>query len=177
MRETVFQKSAAGAAEIQARQIRLHPRLRSLLVLIDGKNSVGKLLETIAALGVNEDSFAELERLGLIEAVGGASAAPAAVAPEPVTEVAEPVAEEPAAAPVVSDEVSQIRALYAFFNDAVRDNLGLRGFMLQLQVEKAESLEDYREIRDTFLASVRKSKGEEVARQFEKRIAALLDPV
>ncbi|WP_341675877.1 hypothetical protein [Niveibacterium sp. SC-1] len=175
MNETVYQKSAAGAAEIQARQMRLHPRLRSLLVLIDGKHNVGKLLETVAALGVNEEHIAELARLGLIEAIGAGVAAstvaPVAAAP---AEAPAPEAEAAPTAPATSEGVEQIRALYAFFNDAVRDNLGLRGFMLQLQVEKAESLEDYREIRDTFLASVRKSKGEEVARQFEKRIATLL---
>ena len=47
--------------------------------------------------------------------------------------------------------------------------------MLTLAVEKADSLDDYRAIRDRFIAALEKSKGPEIARAMSERIGTLLD--
>ncbi|WP_374404702.1 hypothetical protein [Niveibacterium sp.] len=175
MRDTVFFKTEAGAQEITARQIRLHPRVRSLLVLIDGKHRAGELLDTLQTIGVTEDSFKELISHGLIAGAGTPAAAPEAVADAPDTEMPLAPAEAPTqAAP--ADEQEQRRALYAYFNLHIRETLGLRGFMLQLQVEKAESLADYAAIRDQFLAAARKSKGDMAAAAMQAELDRLLAP-
>ncbi len=176
MRDTVFFKTEAGAQEITARQIRLHPRVRSLLVLIDGKHRAGELLDTLQTIGVSEDSFKELLNHGLVAAAGaGVSAAPEAAVEAPDTEMPLAPAEAPSqGAPL--DEQEQRRALYAYFNLHIRETLGLRGFMLQLQVEKAETLADYAAIRDQFLSAARKSKGDTVAAAMQAELDRLLAP-
>jgi len=179
MRDTVFFKTEAGAQEMTARRIRLHPRVRSLLVLIDGKHRAGELLDTLQTIGVTEDSFRELINHGLIAGAGdapAASEAPPETAPDaPDTEIPTAGGEDQTeAAP--TDEQARRRALYAYFNQHVRETLGLRGFMLQLQVEKAETLADYAAIRDQFLAAARKSKGDAVAAVMQAELDRLLTP-
>lgn len=170
MKQVIYMKTAAGLAEIQARQLRLHPRTRSLLVLIDGKHSVAELLTTLAGVGITENSFEELAQHGLIAELAG-EATVSAAAPL-IEEAPTPTAAE--ASGEVLGAHQQMRALYAFFNDHIRDALGLRGFMMQLQVEKAESIADYRAIRDQFLAAVRKSKGEMAAAALQVKVDRLL---
>ncbi|MCX9154632.1 hypothetical protein OPU71_00680 [Niveibacterium sp. 24ML] len=181
MEQNIYMKTAAGLAEIQARQMRLHPRTRSLLVLIDGKHSVAELLDTLAGIGIRDSSFDELAQLGLISLAAGstqtastmseAAGETAAAAPRLS---ASPDPSEPEATHETSSAHQQMRALYAFFNDHIRDALGLRGFMMQLQVEKAESIADYHAIRDQFLSAVRKSKGEMAAAALQVKVDRLL---
>jgi hypothetical protein len=170
LKETVYVKTPAGQQEITARQLRLHPRLRSLLVLIDGRHRAGELLQTLSAIGVTEASLEELEKLGLI-----AAATLAAVASEPIVEDTGPQTEFVPRPDHPLDETERKRELYAYFNDAIRNHLGLRGFMLQLQVEKAETLADYHAIRDQFITALGKSKGGDFAKRQGLHIDALLD--
>jgi hypothetical protein len=175
MRQLVYVKTAAGNSEIQARQLRLHPRTRSLLVLIDGKHNAAELLSTLAPLGISESTFAELAQHGLIAASHGTEVA--ASAPETLLADNSDVPTEIGAtaqgdAPTGAHQ--QMRALYAFFNDHIREALGLRGFLMQLQVEKAESIADYHAIREQFLAAVRKSKGEMAAAGLQAKLDRLM---
>jgi hypothetical protein len=170
LKETVFVKTPAGQQEITARQLRLHPRLRSLLVLIDGRHRASELLQTLSAIGVTEASLEELEKLGLISAATVA----AAPASEPIIEDTGPQTEFVPRPDHPLDETERKRELYAYFNEAIRNHLGLRGFMLQLQVEKAESLADYHAIRDQFITALGKSKGGDFAKRQGVHIDALL---
>lgn len=167
MNETVYTKTPAGQREITDRQLRLHPRLRSLLVLIDGRHRAGELLQTLSAIGITEASFEELERHGLVAASAASTPAPIEESGPPTEFVPRP--ERPL------DETERKRELYTFFNEAIRNHLGLRGFMLQLQVEKAETLADYHAIRDQFIAAVGKSKGSDFAKRQSLHIDTLLD--
>lgn len=181
MRERIYFKTATGAQEIQARQMRLHPRLRSLLVLIDGKHRAGELLDTLHAVGVTEAHFAELAELNLIDIFGSGGVA-GNEAESPWATPSDDTPTEPAAGDVQTDAAAedadagtlQRRELYRFFNDHIRETLGLRGFMLQLQVEKAESVQDYQAIRDQFVTAVRKAKGETVATELQAELDQLL---
>lgn len=62
---TIYRKTAKGQAEIETRAMRLPPKLRMLLIVVDGKRSVADLaplvggdpmplLETLLAAGVIE---------------------------------------------------------------------------------------------------------------------------
>lgn len=57
---SVFEKTDKGREEIATRKHRLPPRLRSLLVMIDGKHTSEELLKQIAPLGLDENSIVEL---------------------------------------------------------------------------------------------------------------------
>jgi hypothetical protein len=78
---TVFVKSRAGVEEMKGRKLKLPPKLRTLLILIDGTKSVVVLNAEAAALGAPADALEQLERQGLVERVGGAPAVNAGVRP------------------------------------------------------------------------------------------------
>jgi hypothetical protein len=72
------------------------------------------------------------------------------------------------------DLASRKKELYEFFTHTIRELLGLRGYLMQLSVERADSLEDYREIGQKFLAALERSKGPEIARAMRERVERLL---
>jgi hypothetical protein len=73
----VYRKSARGTQALARRDPALTLRLRSLLILLDGKRSGGELARLTAGLGDVEQLLTQLDDLGMIEAVAGAAAAQA----------------------------------------------------------------------------------------------------
>ncbi len=65
---TVYCKTEAGLDEMQRRTAGLNPRVRQLLILVDGKRSVAELNRMIGAPDADE-FFSLLELKGLIEPV------------------------------------------------------------------------------------------------------------
>jgi hypothetical protein len=83
----------------------------------------------------------------------------------------------PPAAPSIvaaADPAEQFRQLYAFYNRSIKAAIGLRGVMLQLKVEKAEGVEQLRELRAPFLQAVLKAKGSSAALAMREELDALL---
>ncbi len=69
--DLIIAKTAAAEVEIKTRALRLAPRLRSTLILVDGKRSVA---ETTALLGdAAAPALQQLLDLGLIAVIGRAS--------------------------------------------------------------------------------------------------------
>lgn len=171
MRTIVYEKTDAGKHEVTVRG-RLSQRLRTLLVMIDGLQPAGIFLDSLKNLGVTEESFKELIELGLIHQTGTAPAAPP---PAGTGAKAPPPAPALAPAPgVTKDMHERLHELHAFFNGTVRETFGLRGFAMQLKVERAVTLDDFRQLRQPFIDAVRKSKGDTVAQAFAARLDALL---
>jgi len=87
---TTFRKSALGAEAIATRQHGLGPKLRSMLILIDGKRSTADVLQLTALLGDAKQLLAELASGGFIEAASPQStpAGPAPRIPDPVAPAA-----------------------------------------------------------------------------------------
>ena len=71
-------------------------------------------------------------------------------------------------------ESEQFQMLYNFFNETIKSMLGLRGFTLQLKVERAKSIDDFKILRNPYLEAVLKSKGREIARSLRDRLDMLL---
>ncbi len=69
-KQAVFKKSAQGAEAIATRQAGLTPKLRSALIMVDGKRSFGDLAPMVSVLGDPEVLLTELESAGFIELVG-----------------------------------------------------------------------------------------------------------
>ena len=98
-------------------------------------------------------------------------------------QAAAPVANQPLSAPMADvvqlkathtlDEAAQQKLLYPEFVRAVAD-LGLRGMMLQMKVERAMSAADLLALRDQVEAAVAKSKGEPARQAFSDRLNSLL---
>lgn len=67
METNSFDKTEKGREEIATRKHQLPTRLRSLLVLVDGKQTDEVLLQKIEALGLNYSSLEKLREDGFIE--------------------------------------------------------------------------------------------------------------
>lgn len=67
-----YHKSAKGTEAIATRQHGLSPKLRSMLIMVDGKRSFDELAKVASALGDPAQLMSELEAGGFIEQVSGA---------------------------------------------------------------------------------------------------------
>lgn len=77
----IYDKTDKGREEIATRKHQLAPRLRTLLVMLDGRHALGTLLRDFAALGLSEEHVDDLLRQQYIVLVSGADS-PDAPAPE-----------------------------------------------------------------------------------------------
>jgi hypothetical protein len=92
--DLVFAKSDKGASEISRRQHGLSPRQRAILILVDGKVSVGELLQRMAGFSGALESLHLLIHEGFVALVQNRADAPApraagqsgAVSDKPVVE-------------------------------------------------------------------------------------------
>jgi hypothetical protein len=99
--DNVYRKTERGLAEIATRQYKLAPRLRSALVVVDGKRSDLELASMIA--GEPQETLQALLEAGFIELAGDAPAEPAALAAPAGPVERPPRPPEPAAAPVTPE--------------------------------------------------------------------------
>jgi hypothetical protein len=128
---TIYRKTEKGQTEITTRQFKLVPRLRSALILVDGKRNDEELRKLIAAQA--EETLQALQDEGFIEvasvtverpvakaAAAGAAAASAATGPETRT-----------------PEESRRRAVRW-----IADRMGPLGDMVNMRIEAAKSPEE-----------------------------------
>jgi hypothetical protein len=157
----IFDKTDKGREEIITRKYRLASRLRSLLVLIDGKKDNVELLSKVAGLGLDMQSLAELAEGEFIE---GVAVTPVRASPRAASSVIEEgnlsISDNDQKKVMISPE--SFLALQTFFNETIRSMIGLRGFTLQLKVERAGTLADFQALREPYLAAVKKAKGNEM---------------
>jgi hypothetical protein len=71
----VYDKTDKGREEIATRKYHVAPKLRTLLVMIDGRHSLGDLLKNVAGMGLTEESVNELLEHQYITLVSGGEAA------------------------------------------------------------------------------------------------------
>jgi hypothetical protein len=178
MNTSIYDKTAKGREEIATRCYQLAPRLRTLLVMVDGRRAEDELLRNVAGLGLNAASMAELVEQGYIRLTTSYAtmsepepAPPPAPAPVHAPEAALPHAE---AEPPAPSQAEQFRSLYDFYNKTIKANIGLRGFTLQLKVEKAASVDELRALRRPYLEAVLKAKGRVIAAQLAEQLDKLM---
>jgi hypothetical protein len=128
---TVYRKTDKGQAEIETRAHRLVPRLRTALILVDGKRTGDELAGLIA----NEpaQTLQTLLEQGFIEAFEVA----------PPRSAAKPPAPEPA--PAALEPVGDSRALERRKRDAVRfltDQVGPMAEAIGVRIEKTNNWTD-----------------------------------
>jgi hypothetical protein len=174
MNNLLFDKTDKGREEISTRKYQLPARLRGVLLLVDGKHSGDALLKKFGGVGLNEQTLAELAASGFIQGIEvapspAAERVPAETAPEPA---AEPLQADSAGIP--PDGETQYQSVYHFYSETIKSTIGLRGFALQLKVERCASLEDFRALRHPYLEAVFNAKGAEMARSLRDRLDQLL---
>jgi hypothetical protein len=79
MNTRIYDKTDKGREEIATRKYQVPPKLRTLLVMIDGRHTLGSLLKNFAALGLSDENVEALLRQGYITLVSGG---PQAIEPE-----------------------------------------------------------------------------------------------
>ncbi|GAA5081020.1 hypothetical protein [Lysobacter panacisoli] len=172
MREDeVPNKTDAGRDEIQSRALKLPNVLRSILLMVDGQRNVAQLRGVIGGLKGPDDALDQLEALGLIAAPKSLAAAAAATIPDAVRAAA-PVAAVAASSGAGAKGYS---ALYTLMSETVRDHLGLRGYFLQLKVERCNDVGDLLALLPDFSTALGKAKDVGFATEMDRRFRALAE--
>jgi hypothetical protein len=152
----IWVKTEAGRLEMQSRALVKERAQRNLLLVIDGIKTEEMLLQGLA--GISMTDFEALQSLGLIAPVAGSGnvrlGRPAG-APAPAAEPA-PAATAPAE-PAAPLDYAQFTAT---LTQMISAELGLRGFVLTLAVEKAGTIEELRAVADRTIAQIAERKGE-----------------
>ena len=150
----IFIKTALGQAALQNRSLALSPRQRSVFIMFDGKRTVDDVMKATAGLGVTPEDVSHLVSLGVLESHASHASPPAvleqipAAVPAAVTHVATPqvatLAFDANGQPTASAQARYSKA----YPIAIRLTaaLGLRGFLLNLAVEGAGSLDKLKEL-------------------------------
>ncbi|MTV37545.1 hypothetical protein [Duganella radicis] len=166
MNTSIYDKTAKGREEIATRKFQLASRLRALLVLVDGHRSEQELLRNVAGLGLTAAALQELQEQGYIVLATSyvSLPEPEATAPPPSPSLPESAV----------DPVRQFQSVYDFYNKTIKSTMGLRGFTLQLKVEKAGSVDELRQLRDPYVEAVQKAKGRDMAALLAQQLDQLL---
>ena len=165
--DEVPNKTDAGRDEIQSRALKLPNVLRSILLMVDGQRSVGQLRGVIGGLKGPEDALDQLEAMGLIAVPKSLAAAAAATIPDAARATTPPTA----AAPVAN--ATGYSALYTLMSETVRDHLGLRGYFLQLKVERCTEVAELVALLPDFSAALGKARDAGFAAEMDSRFRAL----
>ena len=150
----IWIKTDAGRIEMQARALIKERPQRNLLLVIDGIKTEEMLLANLA--GITGKDFVDLHVMGLIAPMvaSGRSASQARPGgPESHAPVAPP-------APAAPLDYAQFTAT---LTQMISKELGLRGFVLTLAVEKAGTAEELQSVATRTIDQIRERKGEAAA--------------
>lgn len=157
---TVYRKTPKGIGEIETRALRLVPRLRSALILVDGKKSDDELAPLIA--GDAAATLAGLLADGFIEVLATLAERPGRVA-ENRSAAAAPSRREPASGATTFETVRR---------DAVRqlnDLLGPVAEELAIRIERSKSMPELQPLLVQGAQTLRNLRGAAVAEAFAAR--------
>ena len=164
----IYAKTAAGGEEVKVRKLKLAPKLRTMLILVDGAKPALVLREEAERVGAPPDFLEQLESLGLVSPAGGA-ARPRAEAP-----LAE--ARSVPRGGGEQDPVERFRAAQKFMNETAVNALGIKSFFFTLKLEKCATVDDLRELLQPYPEAIAKGSGEEEAEALARRLEDLLGP-
>jgi hypothetical protein len=179
----LYDKTDKGREEIATRKYHLSSRLRSLLLVIDGRHDADGILEKFKAIGLGGESMAQLLEEGYIRRLEAPQPAAVAMEVRPQARHPQTAAQDSGSTPLFAEHSPeeslyggewQFSALYHFYNETIKSTVGLRGYALQLKVERAGSIEDFRALREPYLKAVDKARGGEMARSLRERLDKLL---
>lgn len=192
----IYRKTEAGLDEIKTRERKLDHKLRALLLIVNGERREQELLSQLDGMGVGSESLNQLVQMALVETV------PEAAREQPTPSKAAPATEDSnlfslyamrrmeapgsaqapvtALAPASTDtphseaDIRAYQRLYHFYTDVVSQHLGLRGYVMQVKVEKATDLPSLIALRDPLHAALLKAKGEITAQAITGQLDELV---
>ena len=160
-----YVKTQAGADEVRNRKLKLPPKLRTMLILIDGTKPAFIVKEEGVSLGAPEDFLEVLERQGLIARVG--------TVPTPSPEERRALVRGPEP-DKKGDPVARFRMAQQFMNDTAVNALGLKAFFFTLKLEKCATVDDLRPLVDNYREAITKGSGEAEAEVLTQRLRDML---
>lgn len=176
----VLVKTDQGREALTSRPAGLGPRLRSVLIMVDGKRSVGDLDKLLGSEGAAAPLLEQLIAEGWIEGGVTTTAAPAAApASVPVLEsVVEPSSstEGPVTLPPLSADVlpfPEARRLVVRF---INDQLGPMGETLAIRVEGCKTAQDLLAALPRIRDGLRNFKNAATVTQFDQDVVPRLPP-
>ncbi|MDP3824589.1 MAG: hypothetical protein Q8R33_24220 [Burkholderiales bacterium] len=159
----VYHKSVKGTEAIATRQHGLGPKLRSMLILIDGKRGFDELARLSQMLGDTEELLGQLLDQGFIEPVA-APAGPAAAPHAERTTAPAPLAA--AAAPISLKEAQR------FVSRRLTDLLGPNAEELCLKIEATRTVKDFQSAVARAEGILRQYKNAQAAAEFAAEVQA-----
>jgi hypothetical protein len=152
----IWTKTEAGRIEIQARTVVKERPQRNLLLVIDGIKTEEMLLANLA--GISAKDFVDLHALGLIAPMVSSGRGTASQ-PGRLAGAAAPEQQAPSAADAPLDYAQ----FTATLTQMISKELGLRGFVLTLAVEKAGTAEELQSVATRTIDQIRDRKGDAAA--------------
>ena len=168
---TIYRKTPKGRTEIETRALRLSPRLRSALILVDGRRTDAELQRMI--LQQPDETLRGLVEQGFIETIP--STQPTAQPGEqPRANPLPPVVAQaplPAAAPsprpaVVGMSPRSFEALRADLVRSFTDSVGPMSDALAIKMERARSASELRALAETAQRVIANTRGGQAATDF-----------
>lgn len=169
----MYHKSARGAEAIAARTAALGPKLRSMLILINGKRPFAELAAMAQGLGEPEQLMAQLEQEGYIEAASATSGAP--TEPAALMPASGPVQRAPTAMPRPApgrpslgptELAVPLPQAKQFAARRLADMLGPTADDLCMRIENARTPQEFRAAIRRTETILREVVGPELAHQF-----------
>ena len=142
-----FTKTELGRQELRARSLPLSRTARNLLFVIDPVRPAAEWLSMVQ--GATAEDLQNLQDAGLVAVLAPPAAAPAT--PPPRT-------------PPVPESTLSYSQLYEQLNAQIKSHLGLiKGYHFSLEIEKASSVAELRDVAQRLVDEVHRLKGEGVA--------------
>lgn len=163
---TIYRKTAKGHAEIETRALRLPPRLRSALILVDGRRSDDELRKLV--LQQPDETLRTLAGEGFIEIIAITQDAPGARAAPPLAPPRPAATPPPAAAPAAparSFESTRATAVRAF-----TDMVGPMAEALAIKMERARNFDELRPLVQTAQSIIGNARGGQAAADYAARV-------
>lgn len=152
-------KTAAGRQEIDDRGLRLAPALRSILLMVDGQRDDAEINGLLVGLRAPDDALQQLEALGLIEVVGGSAA--------------------PASSRLYTqgrgNDPELYRRVYDWMSESLRKHLGLKGYFLQLKIERCTDAAGLEALWPDMVAALTKARSPALANRWLEQTRALVE--
>ncbi len=160
-------KTDAGKQEIKDRAQKLPAALRSILLMVDGQRDEPQLRELMSGLRAPDDAIEQLIVKGLVQR-GAAenSVAQAAAAPAKLT-----LGDMESVTAALADS-GRYRRLYTILTDTVGRHLGLKGYFMQLKIERCADAEALLALLPEIATALTKAKDHTFASEWLARTRA-----
>ena len=164
---TIYRKTAKGHLEIDTRSHRLSPRLRSALIMIDGRRSDDEVRKLIPQQA--DQTLQWLVEQGFIEVIGVTQDAPAARAPQAAVPPAARPAEVPPPAAAPAQPPREFAATRAMAVRLFTDMVGPMAEALAMKMERARSPDELRPLVQTAQRIIGNARGGQAAADYGTR--------